>query len=71
MKNFLIGLGICVAGITAAVVFRLLYGFSGLGDEGSIGLFNFLMWIGVALIFLGPLYFWLISPVMRRLRRAR
>jgi len=71
MKNFLIGLGICVAGITAAVVFRLLYGFSGLGDEGPIGLFNFLMWIGVALIFAGPLYFWLVAPLSRRLRRAR
>jgi hypothetical protein len=71
MKNFLIGLGISVAGITTAVVFSLLYGFSGLGEEGRIGLFNFLRWLGVALIFLGPLYFWLVAPLSRRLRRAR
>jgi len=69
MKNFLIGLGLGVTGLTAAIVFGLL------GSLKQADEFIFPVWpwvffgLGLCLVILGPLYFWLISPLRNRLRR--
>lgn len=71
MRNFLIGLGIGLAGFTATVVFGVLHGLSKYAGTGPATGYSVVMWIGVALIFLGPLYFWLINPLRRRKSTAK
>lgn len=69
MKNFLIGLGLGLAGVTAFIVFGILGSMKQMGEH----VYPTWPWVFVglgALIALGgPLWFWLITPLRNRLAR--
>jgi hypothetical protein len=71
MKNFLIGLGLGLLGILGAIVFGVLGAIGQAVQEGTPVWLSCLFGLSLFLLFAGPLYFWLVSPLSRRLRRAR
>ena len=71
MKNFLIGLGLGVAGFTGFLVLGLLMELGRRADEATPALITVMFGLATAIMVIGPFYFWLVAPLSRRLRRAR
>lgn len=68
MKNFLVGLGLGLAGFTAVVVFGFLSSIHGPPGEPTPVWPLVLFDLGVFVTVVGPLSFWLIIPVRSQLR---
>ena len=69
MKNFLIGLGIGLAGMITWVLFSVLIGLGQAGQsEVPVWITAFSI-IGFAVMFLGPGYFWIFLPLRSRFTR--
>jgi hypothetical protein len=71
MKNFLIGLGLGIAGVAGVAIFGLPVAFSQHVDEKAPVWLVLLFGLSIALMIMGPIYFWLYLPISGRLRRAR
>lgn len=71
MKNFALGLIIGLLGIIVWLIASVIGGFGeGVSGEKEPVLYG-LMSVGFLLIFLGPLTFWVIVPVVKRIRRKK
>jgi predicted branched-subunit amino acid permease len=71
MRNFGIGLGIGLLGAILWVISSVVGGIGeGLGGERLIVL-RILMYIGFIVMFVGPLVWWIVLPLVNIIRRRR
>ena len=71
MKNFGIGLGIGLAGLAVWAVSSIAWAAAEITEEAQPWFGQPLAAVGYALMFLGPLTFWIILPIIKLVRRKR
>lgn len=71
MKNFGIGLGIGLAGLAIWMVSSIVAGTVEAFEETQPWFGEPLMFIGFAIMLLGPITFWIILPIVKLFRRRR
>lgn len=71
MKYFGIGLGIGLAGLAIWMVSSMVAGVTEAFEKAQPWFGEPLMFIGFAIMLLGPITFWIILPIIRLVRRRR
>ena len=71
MKNFGIGLGVGLAGLAVWGFSSIVAGTAEAFEESQPWFGQPLMVLGFAAMFLGPLTFWIILPIIKLVRRRR
>ena len=71
MKNFGIGLALCLGGMAVGIIMAVLVGLARATEGEAPILIRVLMLVGFSTMFLGPVVFWLILPIFGFMRRRR
>ena len=71
MKNFGIGLALGLSGMAVGIIMAVLVGLSRAAEGEAPIVIRVLMIVGFSAMFLGPLVFWAILPVLGLMRRRR